>query len=445
VRLSLVLILAAIPLVAHADTPALVFTIPGNPPLEAIGVDALAPANPKHTKFTGAAELDLTGSSPLALLAKVALKKGKATYTFKSPGTTFPRFKGKITTVGQPPMVSALALALAVGNGVVVKDIVPAGVGIAPGGGSPFTGLFTGTFDVTSGAKAGLTGDIDIVVGPDGVAGAWVALAGGEFGGGMSGFADLVTGGITLSQLSTQLSGHVAVSVQLLSTGLSVAGDGTLQLNNNKLTTPSSGTVAIASRADIASSDVGVYFGTLGLTAGPDAPASWPIELFVANDGSGGGDTFDPDGNGFHFTGMVDLASHALTLACGGGKGTLAGVTGSLDGSIPTPTTASAALQLSNGDGGTASLSRIAPSTGVTTTTTTSTTLILPSCQTAELTCTCSDGTVVSNGTGNACGTLFGCKLARKGCIVQCANLGTTGGTCFTDPCTDVCTAQACN
>jgi len=211
----------------------------------------------------------------------------------------------------------------------------------------PFVGEFTGTFAVTAGDNQGLTGQFTIFIGANGVAGAAAYTSNGGVGS-FSGVANLVTGAVTLTELSNQLNGDITISVQLKASG---TGSGTFTTDNG------GGTITITSRANIASNYLGVYLGTINITAGPDSANNWPIELFVLNDGSAGGDTFDPDGNGFHFQGTVNLTSGAFTLAVNGGSEGLTGITGNLTGS----TLANGTFSLSNGDTGTVSFPKAAP------------------------------------------------------------------------------------
>ncbi len=213
---------------------------------------------------------------------------------------------------------------------------------------SPFIGVFTGTFAFIAGKDQGLTGQATIVIGANGVAGA-------AFGGGfldMSGSANLVTGAV-------QLSGDdFTASVQLEASG---AGSGAFTGNDGD-----SGTITITPpRANLTSNYVGVYRGTINITARPAGPDgtdgsnNWPIELFVANDGSAAGDTFDPSGDGFLFQGTVNFTSGVFTLAVinNGGRDGLTGITGNLTGA----TLASGTFNLSNGDTGTVSFAKVAP------------------------------------------------------------------------------------
>jgi hypothetical protein len=336
-----------------AASPAEVFTITGSPPMEAIAVDTLRPANSKHTKFSGAAELQLTGSNPLALVTSLRVKKSKKLYAFRSMGSGFPKFKGTITTSGEPASVQSVALTVAPGKGELVKATVASGVTVMTLPGSPFIGEFTGSF-----SGAGVMGPFFLVIGANGAAAAWVRLN-GSFDGGTSGSADFVTGAVTLSQLSTQLTGPLTFSVQLQASGSSVTGNGKFAVVSHKRT--NRGRLRITGQGSIASGYVGAYLGTLDITAGPDAPSSWPIQLAVANDGSAGGTTFDPDGNGFSFQGTVNLASGALALAVQAGKRRLGGITGSLMGNFVTPSLANGSFNLSNGDSGTVSFPKVAP------------------------------------------------------------------------------------
>src|SRR5262249_39657060 len=109
-----------------------VFSIAGSPPMEAIVVDTLTPSNTKQTQFRGQAQLRLADSQPLALIVKVRGKHNRLVYRFSSTGSAFPRFKGKITTIGEPESVQGIALTLATGRRVKVKDRNPASVTVAP-------------------------------------------------------------------------------------------------------------------------------------------------------------------------------------------------------------------------------------------------------------------------------------------------------------------------
>jgi len=106
---------------------------------------------------------------------------------------------------------------------------------------------------------------------------------------------------------------------------------------------------------------VGVYLGTINFTAGPDGTSNWPIELFVANDGTALGDTFDPEGDGFQFQGTVNFTSGAFTLAVNGGAESLTGITGNLTGNFVSSMLANGTFNLSNGDTGTVSFPKVAP------------------------------------------------------------------------------------
>jgi hypothetical protein len=222
---------------------------------------------------------------------------------------------------------------------------------------SPFVGEFTGTLAVTAGTDQGLTGKLTIVIGANGVAGAAAQISNGFGGDCFSGVANLVTGAVTLTQLSEQLSGDITASVQLKASGSSVTGGGTFTVSEHGGTKNSSGTVTITAGASIASNYVGVYLGTINITAGPDGTNNWPIQLFVLNDGTAAGDTFDPAGDGFQFQGTVDFDSGAFTLAVNGGSEGLTGITGHLTGL----TLANGTFDLSNGDMGTVSFLKVAP------------------------------------------------------------------------------------
>ena len=336
----------------YAASPAEIFSITGSPPMQAIAVNTLRPAN-SHTRFSGTAELQLADSSPLALVTNLAVKKSKRLYAFKSTQSGFPKIKGKLTTFGEPPSVRSAALTLTRGTGDVVKVAVASSVMVMTLPGSPFIGEFTGSF-----AGRGVSGPFFLVIGANGKAAAWVELS-GAFDGGASGVADFVTGAVKLNQLSTQLTGPLTFAVQLQASGSSVTGNGTFAVVSHKST--NRGTLRITAQEGVASDYVGAYLGTLTITGGPDAPNSWPIQLAVANDGSAGGTTFDPDGNGFLFQGTANLTSGALALAVREGKRSLSGITGSLTGNFVTPSMANGSFTLSNGDTGTVSFPRVAP------------------------------------------------------------------------------------
>ena len=171
----------------------------------------------------------------------------------------------------------------------------------------------------------------------------------------------MATGAVTLTPLSEQLGGQVKVSVRLKARGSSVRGRGRFVVSNQKPSKRSSGIVTIRGSEDITSNYVGVYLGGLNLTSGPNSPSQWPIELFVANDGAAGGDTFDPQGNGATFQGTVDLSSGAFTLPVTAGHESLTGITGNVSGNFVTPSLASGSLILSNGDKGSISFPKVAP------------------------------------------------------------------------------------
>jgi hypothetical protein len=213
---------------------------------------------------------------------------------------------------------------------------------------SPFVGVLTGTFLTTAGKGQGQTGQVTIAIGANGAAGA-AAQTSSRFAGGLSGAVNLSTGALMLTALSAQLSGDIMASVQLQADGSSIMGSGSFRTANN------SGTVTIPrqNKQDIASTYVGAYLGTIDFTAGPQDNISSPIELFVANDGSAAGDTFNADGVGFEFQGTVDFGSGAFTLAVS----PRVGVTGTLSGA----TLANGTFNLSNGDSGTVSFSKVAP------------------------------------------------------------------------------------
>lgn len=116
------------------------------------------------------------------------------------------------------------------------------------------------------------------------------------------------------------------------------------------------GTISMTSKAGIASSRVGIYLGTLTFTAGPHGGIAWPIEMFIANDGTAGGDAIDDNGNGVAFRGTANFTSGALQLTVIAGAQDLDGVTGSLTGTFVSPTKVNATFTLSNGDMGTVSL-----------------------------------------------------------------------------------------
>jgi len=225
---------------------------------------------------------------------------------------------------------------------------------------SPFVGELTGTLRVTAGRNRGLRGTIYLFVGDSGTVGAAVTFKGGS-GGCFRGVANLTAGKVTLTPLSKQLGGHVKISVRLKARGSSVTGRGTFVNNNRKPSKRFSGVITIGGREDITSNSVGVYLGGLNISAGPDSPNSWPIQLFVANDGTAGGDTFDPQGNGFAFQGTVDLTSGAFALPVIAGKESLAGITGNVVGNFVTPSLANGSFTLSNGDRGTVSFPKVAP------------------------------------------------------------------------------------
>ena len=56
-------------------------------------------------------------------------------------------------TIGAPPSVIAVGLTLTPASGPKVKAVNPLSITITPGGGSPFTGEFLGTFLVTGGVR----------------------------------------------------------------------------------------------------------------------------------------------------------------------------------------------------------------------------------------------------------------------------------------------------
>jgi len=169
------------------------------------------------------------------------------------------------------------------------------------------------------------------------------------------GTANLGTGAVTLNQVSEQLSGTVSVSIQLAPGG----GSGTITASGSDGT--STGTVSFSSVANVTSPNVGGYLGTMNLTSGPDTGASWPIQLFVANDGVASGSTYDPGGDGFSYDGTVNFATNAVTLAVHSASDSLSGVTGTLSETISSATTITGTVSLSNGDAGSVALTLKAP------------------------------------------------------------------------------------
>ena len=136
VRIILVALLLASAVVSpksYAISPAAkIFQIAGSPPLAAIAVNTLSPSNAKHTKFRGQAQLQLADSGPLALVTKLTIKKREGIYAFKSTGSGLPKFKGKITTTGEPESVHAVALTLTRGTSDHVKVTTAASVIVTP-------------------------------------------------------------------------------------------------------------------------------------------------------------------------------------------------------------------------------------------------------------------------------------------------------------------------
>jgi hypothetical protein len=165
------------------------------------------------------------------------------------------------------------------------------------------------------------------------------------------GVANLETGAVTLTQLSDQLHGDLAASVQLKASG---TGSGAVVSGDT------SATITITARADIASKYVGVYLGAINITAGPDGTNNLPIDLFVANDGTAAGATSDPAGGDVGFQGTVNFTSGALTLAVNYSESS-PGMTGNLTGNFVSSTLATGTFELFNGDTGTVSFAKVAP------------------------------------------------------------------------------------
>jgi hypothetical protein len=99
---------------AAATLEARAFSIADAAPMEAISTDALAPTGPRQTRFKGTGRLDLAGSGSLSLIVRVGIRSrlGRVTYTFRSVGRGFPRFKGVVRTTGVPEEVTGVRLVL---------------------------------------------------------------------------------------------------------------------------------------------------------------------------------------------------------------------------------------------------------------------------------------------------------------------------------------------
>src|SRR2546427_12324109 len=136
VRIILAVLLlapAVAPPKSYAVSPAAkIFHIAGSPPLPTVAVNTLSPSNAKHTKFSGEAQLQLADSGPLALVTKLTIKKRQGVYAFKSTGSVLPKFKGKITTSGEPESVHAVALTLTRGTSDHVQATTAASEIVTP-------------------------------------------------------------------------------------------------------------------------------------------------------------------------------------------------------------------------------------------------------------------------------------------------------------------------
>lgn len=110
------------------------FVIAAAAPMQTITVDSLSALNTKQNRFGGAAMLELSDRTPLALVVRLKIaKRGKRSYSFKSSGKTFPKFNGTVQTSGDPEHVTKVGFVLRLAKRNRVRQSSPANVAITAG------------------------------------------------------------------------------------------------------------------------------------------------------------------------------------------------------------------------------------------------------------------------------------------------------------------------
>lgn len=110
------------------------FIIEGAPPMQTLGVEALAPRKTQARQFRGTAALHLSDGTtiPLGVRLEHKRKTDKGLYRLASTATTLPKFRGTILTQGEPESVKRVRLVLTRGRRDTVKQTSASNVTLVP-------------------------------------------------------------------------------------------------------------------------------------------------------------------------------------------------------------------------------------------------------------------------------------------------------------------------